>query len=159
MNQITFFVFDSLPVKINGYGEYLSSLDWGLVATVVAAGVGIVLAVLVLFIFIFGGFGNLVSKMEDMRKRKSRKEKIVSLDDEITLIPMQQAGSVPAAPAALPIAEQEQGISGEIIAAITAAVAASEGGSGFVIRSVKRKNISSRNPWAMAAVSENTRPF
>ena len=67
--------------------------------------------------------------------------------------------SVPApAPASTPVIEE--GISGEVVAAISAAVYAMEGGSA-VIRSVSRKTspVSTRNPWAQAAVVDNTRPF
>ena len=67
--------------------------------------------------------------------------------------------SVPApAPASAPVIEE--GISGEVVAAISAAVYAMEGGSA-VIRSVSRKAspVSTRNPWAQAAVVDNTRPF
>ena len=65
------------------------------------------------------------------------------------------AAEAKAAPA--PVAEQ--GISGEVVAAITAAITASEGTNQFVIRSVKKKNVGSRNPWARAAVTDNTRAF
>ena len=37
------------------YREYLSNLDWTQVATVVVAGIGIVLSVLIVFIFIKPG--------------------------------------------------------------------------------------------------------
>ena len=53
----------------------------------------------------------------------------------------------------------DHGVSEEVVAAITAAIAASEGSSNFVIRSVKRKEAGSRNPWARAAVADNTRAF
>ena len=38
------------------YREYIQNLDWTQVATVVVAGIGIVLAVLIVFIFIFKAF-------------------------------------------------------------------------------------------------------
>lgn len=60
------------------------------------------------------------------------------------------------APAPLPVVEQ--GISGEVVAAITAAIVASEG-TGVVVRSIKKKNVAGRNPWAQAANIDNTRPF
>lgn len=152
MSQIALSVFDNLPEKFAEYKEYLATVNWQQVATVVAAGVGVVLSVLIVFVFILGGFGNLVSKINGSGKNKP--EKLPSSDDEIKITPLQNSVQKPSAtPAA------EQGISGDIIAAITAAIAVSEGNAGFVIRSVKRKNVSGRNPWAMAAISENTRPF
>ena len=70
-----------------------------------------------------------------------------------------QAASSVSAPIVEKSAVQE-GISGEIIAAISAAVYAIEGPSA-VVRSVTRKKspVSSRNPWAQAAINDNTRPF
>ena len=44
------------------YREYIQNLDWTQVATVVVAGIGIVLAVLIVFIFIFKAFGLAMEK-------------------------------------------------------------------------------------------------
>lgn len=127
------------------------SIDWAQVATVVLAGVGIVLAVLIVLIFVFNGFGKLVSNLEKSAKGKANK----------TSQNVSAAPAVKAAPAAkaAPDPVVEQGISGEVVAAITAAITASEGSNQFVIRSVKRKDVGSRNPWARAAVNDNTRAF
>ncbi len=152
MSQIALSVFDNLPEKFAEYKEYISTVNWQQVATVVVAGVGVVLAVLIVFVFILGGFGNIASRVSGMGKNKS--EKVLPSDDEIKITPLQNSVQKPSAAPA-----EGQGISGEIIAAITAAIAAEEGNSNFVIRSVKRKNVSGRNPWAMAAIAENTRPF
>lgn len=64
------------------------------------------------------------------------------------------------APAVQEIAVQEEGISGEIIAAIAAAVAAMEEGTGssYSIRSVRR-SAGTRPVWGAAGLMENTRPF
>lgn len=136
------------------YKEYLENVDWTQTATVVIAGVFIVLAVLIVLIGIFIGFGTAVSKSENAAKghKKDRKPAV------------QQA---PPAPKAEPSVQKavnnvqaaEAGISGEVVAAITAAITASEGGRTVVIRSIKKKNVSVRNPWAAAAISENTRSF
>ena len=55
----------------------------------------------------------------------------------------------------------EAGISGEVVAAIAAAIAVSEGEGAVVnsIRKVNVVNVKGRNPWANAAVYDNTRPF
>ncbi len=146
-------------------GNYLSDIDWVQVATVVIAGIVIVLGVLLVLIGVFGSFGKLVSGLENSaKKRKARKaakktEKesgtsAIIGDENITASANPSEKAMPySAPAA------EQGISGEVVAAITAAIAASEGSSNFVIRSVKRKDAGSRNPWARAAVADNTRAF
>lgn len=117
-------------------------------ATVVIAGISIVVAVLVLLIFVFYLFGKIVSTAEAKAKNKKSTQ-----NNE----PVQEI-KPNAIPAPMPIPDVEDGISGEVVAAIAAAVAVSEG-SGAVVRSIKKKNVSGRNPWSSAATYENTRPF
>lgn len=136
------------------YKEYLKNVDWTQTATVVIAGVFIVLAVLIVLIGIFIGFGTAVSKSENAAKGH-KKDKKPAVQQPVAPpkaeVPVQKA--VHKAPAA------QEGISGEVVAAITAAVTASEGGQTVVIRSIRKKNVSGRNPWAAAAISDNTRSF
>lgn len=122
-------------------------------ATVVIAGLGIVLVTLAVLIVVFKLFGNIVSKSQN----KSKKKAVEAQQKE-----MQQVSTAPAVKAAVPAAKPaQQGISGEVVAAISAAVYAIEG-EGAVIRSItpkKQSPIGVRNPWAQAAVIDNTRPF
>lgn len=122
-------------------------------ATVVIAGLGIVLVTLAVLIVVFKLFGNIVSKSQN----KSKKKAVEAQQKE-----MQQVSTAPAAKAAVSVAKPaQQGISGEVVAAISAAVYAIEG-EGAVIRSItpkKQSPIGVRNPWAQAAVIDNTRPF
>lgn len=122
-------------------------------ATVVIAGLGIVLVTLAVLIVVFKLFGNIVSKSQN----KSKKKAVEAQQKE-----MQQVSTAPAAKAAVPVVKPaQQGISGEVVAAISAAVYALEG-EGAVIRSItpkKQSPIGVRNPWAQAAVIDNTRPF
>lgn len=123
--------------------------------TVIVAGIGIVLCTLLVLIGVFYAFGAVVSKSQANAKKKEAKK--MQSDMEAAL--SKASESVPApAPASAPVIEE--GISGEVVAAISAAVYAMEGGSA-VIRSVSRKTspVSTRNPWAQAAVVDNTRPF
>lgn len=117
--------------------------------TVVVAGMSIVFAVLILLIIIFNLYGKIVSKLEG----SSKAHKNSKLEENLSLS-APAASVAPSAPA--PVVEQ--GISAEVVAAITAAIAASEG-PGVVVRSVRRVNVGSRNPWAAAAIADNTRPF
>ena len=120
------------------------------------AGLGIVLATLAVLILVFKVFGNIVSKSQNKAKEKAKKEQLEK---------MQNAAANPAPVSKKPVAQSEQsGISGEVIAAISAAIYATEG-ENAVIRSVtpvipkKQSPVSVRNPWANAAIIENTRPF
>lgn len=162
----------SLADKFNTFINYLQNIDWAQVATVVIAGIGIVLGVLIVLIGVFSIFGKLVSGMEAASKKRAikRAEKKAAklakkegkkteenIEQDIPAVQAPLPVQAAAAPAPAPVVEA--GISGEVVAAITAAVAAQEGGNPFVIRSVKRKNVAGRNPWARAAVTDNTRSF
>ncbi len=116
--------------------------------TLVVAGMGTVFAVLIILIVIFNLYGKLVSKLESGSK-EHKKPKM-----EKGSVPVQMAKPAPAAPA--PVVDSS--VSPEIVAAITAAIVASEG-PGVTIRSIRKVNVGSRNPWAAAAIADNTRPF
>lgn len=126
-------------------------------ATVVIAGVGIVVAMLLLLILVFYAFGKLVSSAESSAKKHKMEKMEKEMENEPSAPPVVKAAK-PAAPKA-PVVQN--GISDEIVAVISAAVAASEGGSAVIrsIRAAKQNTVGSRNPWAAAAVFENTRPF
>ncbi|MDE6413370.1 MAG: OadG family protein, partial [Eubacterium sp.] len=167
MYQIALSMTDKIAEAINSYKELIADVDWTEVATVVIAGVGIVLAVLIVLIAVFSGFGKLVIKMEAFSKKMAEKKaarkakraaKKAAKNGEVVSEVAEKAPVIKAAPApvvkAAPQPVVEQGISGEVVAAITAAITASEGSNQFVIRSVKRKDVGSRNPWARAAVND-----
>ena len=143
------------------------AIDWVQVATVVVAGVGIVMAVLIVLIFVFSGFGKLVSSMEALAKKRAAKKAAKKAAKSAEKAEEKAMPAAPAVKAAPPVTQTpvapapvvEAGISGEVVAAITAAIAAQEGNNQFVIRSVKKKDVGSRNPWARAAVMDNTRAF
>ena len=147
--------------------------------TLVISGITVVVGVLLLLIFIFKLFGKIVPKIEVRskkreaaraarkaeRKKKREAKKAAKMAAKQGVAPDENTQTdapkiqtpVPVAPApAVPYVEP--GISGEVVAAIAAAVAVTEGGNA-VIRSVKRKNVGGRNPWAHAANIDNTRPF
>ena len=65
----------------------------------------------------------------------------------------------PSAPAIAPPVVQE-GISGEVVAAIAAAVAMmAPEGKRYALKSVSRKDANGRSAWAAAGIADNTRPF
>lgn len=142
-------------------------------ATVVIAGIVIVVGMLLLLILIFNLFGKFVPVLERMSnavnakmsawktgiKAKRAAKKAAKKGDSPVIAepaPVLSTPPIPATPAPAPIVEQ--GISDEVVAAIAAAVAATEG-SGAVVRSIKKKNVCGRNPWSAAATADNTRPF
>lgn len=139
----------------------LSSEEKLFTATVVIAGISIVLGVLILLILIFYLFGFIVSKsVEQSQKRAAKRaEKKAKKNDNQPSSNTAPAVSYASKQAYTPPAPVvEQGISGEVVAAITAAIVATEG-QNVVVRSIKKKNVGSRNPWASAATYDNTRPF
>lgn len=141
-------------------------------ATVVIAGISIVVGMLLLLILIFNLFGKFVPVLErvsnainakmaawwagvkEKRAAKKAAKKGETSESTEPVVPVLSTPSVPVKPA--PVVEQ--GISDEVVAAIAAAVAATEG-SGAVVRSIKKKNVGGRNPWSAAATADNTRPF
>lgn len=137
-------------------------------ATVVISGILIVVGVLLLLIGVFDLFGKIVPVIE--KKTKAREEKSAARKvkraakkqtqntENSKPAPPSVSVNAPAAPLPKPAPVVEQGISGEVVAAITAAIVATEG-KGAVIRSIKKKNVGGRNPWAQAATIDNTRPF
>lgn len=130
-------------------------------ATLVISGIVVVLGILILLIFVMLLFGVIVPKIEQFGKKRADKKAAKKAakagnknNDTVKPAPVRSFGK----PTPTPAPVVEQGISGEVVAAIAAAVTAYEG-KDVVIRSIKKKNVSGRNPWAAAAVNDNTRPF
>ncbi len=127
-------------------------------ATVIIAGLGIVLATLAVLIVVFYAFGSIVSKAEGSSKKKAQKKNAENKASQ----PKTEISATSAVPAAAPAVQD--GISGEVVAAISAAVYAIEGADASIsaitpVRNTKKNPITGRNPWAQAAVIENTKPF
>lgn len=135
------------PVAAQTYKEYLGGVDWVQTSTVVISGIVIVMLVLVILIAIFKGFG----KAAEGGKKSSKKAAQPA--------PAKAAAPAVSAPAPASAPAVQSGISGEIVAAISAAIYAAEGGKQVTIRSIRVKNVAGRNPWAAAAIADNTRPF
>lgn len=135
----------------------LDASDW----TVVVSGISIVMGTLILLIIVFYLFGFVVSHMVDASQKraakKAEKKKAKNLQAKAeNIAPAVQAPASVAPKAELDV---QQGISEEIVAAISAAVYSMEGADSKIV-SIKRKNpVTGRNPWAQAAVAENTKPF
>lgn len=118
-------------------------------STVVIAGLGTVLAALAVLIIIFFFFGKGVSSAQERAKKKNEKENPAPVIPDISEMLVEEA-----------LPPIDDGVTPEIVAAISAAVYAYEG-KDAKITSIKRKPVASnaRKAWAQAAVVENTRPF
>lgn len=135
----------------------LDASDW----TVVVSGISIVMGTLILLIIVFYLFGFVVSHMVDASQKRAAKK----AEKKKAKAPQAKAENI--APAVQTIAsaapkaelDVQQGINEEIVAAISAAVYSMEGADSKIV-SIRRKNpVTGRNPWAQAAVAENTKPF
>lgn len=126
--------------------------------TVVIGGIGIVLGALMVLILVFFAFGKIMSVSQARAKKKEAKK--IQSEMQANLSKVSAAAPTPT-PASAPAPVVEDGIPQEVVAAISAAVYAMDGGAG-VVRSITKKTgspITTRNPWAQAAVADNTRPF
>ena len=132
----------------NDYKEALGKSVSKLVVSdgmTVVIGLVVVFAVLIVLTGIFYLFGYV---MDSVNKPKKSKE----------------AASAKTAPAAsapvVPVPVVQSGISGEVVAAIAAAVAMmAPEGKRYAVKSVSRKDASGRSAWAAAGIADNTRPF
>jgi Na+-transporting methylmalonyl-CoA/oxaloacetate decarboxylase gamma subunit len=141
-------------------------------ATVVIAGISIVVGVLLLLILVFKLFGTLMPKIEARVTAREEKKAIKKAEKQAKKSakqaekngepaveqPKTDVAKAPVQANPTPAPVVEAGISNEVVAAIAGAITAIEG-QGVVVRSIKRKNVAGRNPWANAANVDNTRPF
>ncbi len=122
-------------------------MDWGLTWSVVITGLLVVFCILIILTLIILGYGTLVYRIQNRKKNS----------------PPQNPANKPKAKEVPVVQEtlvQEEGVSGEIIAVIAAAVAmmGERTGSAYSIKSVRRSS-GSRPVWSTAGLLENTRPF
>lgn len=120
--------------------------------TVTVAGISIVFSVLLLLVGIFYLFGAVMKKSNGQSKDKN--------EAKVAKLAKKEEKAKQAAPkltaAVAPVIEQ--GISGEVVAAISAAIAHLEGGN-VTIRSIKKQATNGRPAWATAGIMDATRPF
>ena len=120
-------------------------------AKVVLTGFVVVFAMLILLIFIIKIYSAIVQKAQSAgsNSKKGKKNK-----DE------KPAEKPAAAPAPVVTASAADGISDEVVAVISAAVATMYGSSEKArIKSIKKSSDGGRSAWAKAGVLDNTRPF
>lgn len=116
--------------------------------SVVFTGIIVVFAILVVLVFLCSLLSMVVGS-----KGKAKKEPVKKSE------PPKAAPAPAPAPVSAPAPVVEEGIPGEVVAAISAAVACMMGpDKPFAVRSVKRAR-ESRPAWNAAGIAENTRPF
>lgn len=122
-------------------------------AKVILTGFVVVFAVLILLILIIKLYSTIVQKAQQSGKKK--KEKIKVKEEK----PSVQAPTVDPAAAASAAPSVQEGVTDEVVAVISAAVATMYGSSGKArIKSIKKSD-TGRSAWANAGILDNTRPF
>ncbi|MGI5958369.1 MAG: OadG family protein [Massiliimalia sp.] len=124
-------------------------MGWGEMLGVVVTGLATVFIALILLIIVVTLVGKFFESRNNTKKNNPVKAEVKTAETK----PVVKANVVP---------QVENGISDEVVAAITAAIACmmSDGGEAkpFAIKSIKRTR-EARNVWNMAGLVENTRPF
>ena len=126
--------------------EELSLAEKGIAsAKVVLTGFVVVFAMLILLIKIYGA---IIQKAQNAGKKSKEKK-------------AETVAETPAPVVAAPVAPaQTDGVSDEVVAVISAAVATMYGSSEKArIKSIKKSSDGGRSAWAKAGVLDNTRPF
>lgn len=126
-------------------------LDWGQILSVVFTGIAVVFMALLILIVVVTIMGKIFESINNSKKNNQPAPEV------------KKAPVVAAKPAVVQTpAVSEDGLTDEVVAAISAAIScvmASEGEvKPFAIKSIKRVR-DSRNAWNMAGITDNTRPF
>ncbi|MDE6731858.1 MAG: OadG family protein [Oscillospiraceae bacterium] len=123
---------------------------WGSVGILTLTGILVVFLILAILIFVFWLMGTIFKAVD-----KSKAEKKA----------LEEAAKVEApAPAPAPVVEAAAEVDDdeELVAVISAAIAAYEGDGGFTITSIRRRETSagsSRSAWSLAGLNGNMRQF
>lgn len=127
-------------------------LDGGTIVSVVITGVVVVFIGLIILILLVMAYGKI---FDSINRKKAEKQKAELEAKAQENAPKVQAAAPVEAPPVI-----EDGIEEEIVAVITAAIAAMSARSGkkLALRSISTAK-GSRNAWAAAGIAENTRPF
>ena len=124
-------------------------MDWVLIGTVVFTGLTVVFSALIILIVMIYIMGKIFTSIDKKKRGKQKK---------VSAAPAQAVTAAPSLPQQNASDEDE-----EIVAVISAAVAAYMGGQKHVIRRIRRaapkQGSNVRPAWNAAGVLENTRPF
>lgn len=133
----------------------MENLDLALI--VLLTGLVVVFAALIVLTYVIKGYGALITSVTAVGKKKKAEAQAAKKAAQEAVKPAVPAvkAAAPAAPAAPAV---QEGIPGEVIAAIAAAVDYTYGAGTHTIRAVRRVP-QNRSAWGSAALAESTRPF
>ncbi len=137
--------------RIQGLGDAHAQLAdpdyWGSVGIITLTGILVVFFILAILIFLFWALGKTFQTIDKNRAAKAEAAK--------------KAAAPAPAPAPVEKIVEEDDNDDEIMAVISAAIAAyaEEEGTSYTIRDVKKRDKRARSAWSLAGIGENTRPF
>lgn len=141
--------------RIQGLGDAHAQLAdpdyWGSVGIITITGILVVFFILVILIFLFWVLGKTFQTIDKNKAAKAEAAKKAAAP----------APAPAAAPAPVEEIVEEDDNDNEIMAVISAAIAAyaEEEGTSYTIRDVKKRDKRARSAWSLAGIGENTRPF
>lgn len=124
----------------------MENMDLALI--VLLTGMVVVFAALIVLTYVIKGYGMIITSITSGSKKKKAEAQAAKKAVE-------KAAAKPAAPAAPAV---QEGIPGEVIAAIAAAVDYTYSAGTHTIRAVRRVP-QNRSAWGSAGLAESTRPF
>lgn len=127
--------------------------------TVLLTGLVVIFSILLLLTFVIKIYSTAVHSIQEKIKRK-KSNSSSKTNPSPKAAPPEKKKEIPVASAAAFEPQTEEGIPGEIIAAIAAVIAVmnEQGKTNYSVKSVKR-SAASRPAWGMAGLMESTRPF
>ena len=144
-------VIDRIQALPDAHAQLGDPDYWGSVGIMTLTGILVVFFILAILIFLFWVLGKTFQTIDKNKKAKAEAARAAA------------EAAKSAAPAPAPVEEvvEEEDNDDEIMAVISAAIAAyaEEEGTSYTIRDVKKRDKRARSAWSLAGIGENTRPF
>lgn len=144
-------VIDRIQALPDAHAQLADPDYWGSVGIITVTGILVVFFILAILIFLFWLMGTVFQNVDKSKKAKAEAAKAAAA----------KAAPAPTPAAVEEVAEEDEDNDDEIMAVISAAIAAyaEEEGTSYTIRDVKRRDKRARSAWSLAGIGENTRPF
>ena len=144
-------VIDRIQALPDAHAQLADPDYWGSVGIITVTGILVVFFILAILIFLFWLMGTAFQNIDKSKKAKAEAAKAAAA----------KAAPAPAPAAVEEVAAEDEDNDDEIMAVISAAIAAyaEEEGTSYTIRDVKRRDKRARSAWSLAGIGENTRPF